>query len=54
MQWVQIISKVLAALSPELKAQIKAGLDKAQDRAQASKLPFDDIAIFMFRMVTGL
>lgn len=54
MQWMQVIGKILAALSPEIKAQITAGLDKASERAKATKLPFDDIAIFMFRMVTGL
>ena len=54
MQWLQIIGQVMNALSPEVKAKISEGLDKAQAHAKATKLPVDDIALFFFRAITGL
>lgn len=54
MQWLQIVGKVLAALDPETKARISAGLDKAQEHATKTVLPIDDLVLALFRMVTGL
>lgn len=49
-----LIFKIIAGLSPEVRAELSAALDKAQAAANKTKLPFDDIAIAIIRFGTGL
>jgi len=54
MNWVTILLQLIGGMSPEVRAELKAGIDKMAEKAKATKLPFDDIAVAILRMVTGL
>jgi hypothetical protein len=41
-------------LSPEIRKEMSAALDKLQAKAKETKLPFDDLAIMIVRGLTGL
>lgn len=53
MNWLTLLPKLIAGLSPEVKAEITAALDKMEAKAKTTKLPFDDLAVAMLRMILG-
>lgn len=54
MGWLNIVKQVIDMLSPEIRKEITAALDKMQEKVKATKLPFDDLALMIFRGLTGL
>ena len=54
MNWINLLGQLVTGMSPEVRAEMKAGLDKMQEKAKATKLPFDDIGIMLLRAVLGL
>jgi len=54
MNWIMLLGQLVTGMSPEVRAEMKAGLDKMQERAKATKLPFDDIAVMLLRAILGL
>ena len=53
MNWITLLPRLIAGLSPEVKAEITTALDKMDAKAKATKLPFDDIAVAILRMMLG-
>lgn len=53
MNWITLLPKLIAGLSPEVKAEITQALDKMETKAQQTKLPFDDVGVAMLRMMLG-
>lgn len=54
MNYIAMLSQLIAALPPEAQAAIKAELSKMDKRAKETKLPFDDIAVGFLHMLLGL
>ncbi len=54
MNWATLLIQLVRGLSPELQAELKAGLDKMQENAKKTKLPFDDIGVAFLRLLLGL
>lgn len=54
MNVVKVLLQLITGLSPEVRAEMKAGLDKMEEKAKQTKLPFDDIGVGILRMLTGL
>lgn len=54
MNWIILLGQLITGMSPEVRAEMKSGLDKMQERAKATKLPFDDIAVMLLRAILGL
>lgn len=51
---MQVVQNVVAKLSPEMQVAIANALTALQAEAAKTKSPADDIALAMFRMLTGL
>jgi len=49
-----LLSQLVGLLSPEIRAEIKAALDKMQEKAKQTKLPFDDFGVMLLRGILGL
>lgn len=49
-----VIRKVVDKMSPELRAAVVQALNAVQADASKTPGPVDDIAIMIFRMLTGL
>lgn len=54
MNWIILLGQLITGLSPEVRAELKAALDRMQEKAKATKLPFDDIGIMLLRAILGL
>jgi hypothetical protein len=54
MQWLLLLGQLITGLSPEVRAEMKTALDKMQEKAKATKLPFDDLGVMLLRMILGL
>ena len=54
MTWIVLLGQLVTGMSPEVRAEMKTGLDKMQEKAKATKLPFDDIGVMLLRAVLGL
>ena len=54
MNWILLLTQLVMGMSPEVRAEMKAGLDKMQEKAKATKLPFDDIGVMFLRAILGL
>ena len=54
MNVLSLLLRIIAGLSPEVKAEISKALDNADSAAKKTKLPFDDMAIAILRFATGL
>lgn len=54
MNWIVLLTQLVMGMSPEVRAEMKAGLDKMQEKAKATKLPFDDIGVMLLRAMLGL
>lgn len=54
MNWIVLLGQLVLGMSPEVRAEMKAGLDKMQEKAKVTKLPFDDIGVLILRAVLGL
>jgi len=54
MNWIILLGQLITGLSPEVRAELKASLDRMQEKAKATKLPFDDIGIMLLRAILGL
>ena len=49
-----LLAMLVPMLTPEIKAEIGAFLDQIEAKAKATPNPYDDIAIHIIRIVTGL
>lgn len=54
MNWILLLGQLITGMSPEVRAELKAALDKMQEKAKQTKLPFDDIGVMLLRAVLGL
>jgi len=54
MKWVILLEQLITGLSPEVRAEMKTALDKMQEKAKQTKLPFDDIGVLLLRTILGL
>ena len=54
MNWIALLGQLMLGMSPEIRAEIKLALDKMQERAKATKLPFDDFGVMVLRAIMGL
>jgi hypothetical protein len=51
MNWLLRIIGITQAISPEVKATIHKSIDDMEAAAQATKLPVDDIAVGVLKML---
>ena len=49
-----IIPAILAAITPELREELKAGLERLEQKAKATKNPVDDLVVGLLRGVLGI
>lgn len=54
MNWIALLGQLILGLSPEIRAEMKAALDRMQEKAKATKLPFDDFGVMLLRGILGL
>ena len=54
MNYLLLLTQLIAALPPEAQQAIKNELAKMDNRAKETKLPFDDIAVGLLHMLLGL
>ena len=54
MKIVEVLKALLMGMSPELRDEIKIALDKMEAKAKTTKLPFDDFAVMLLRIATGV
>lgn len=54
MNWLLLLGQLITGMSPEVRAELKTALDKMQEKAKATKLPFDDLGVMLLRMIMGL
>ena len=54
MNMFALLAQLVAMLSPEIRAEIKTALDKMQEKAKQTKLPFDDFGVMLLRGILGL
>ena len=54
MKILDVVKALLTGMSPELREEIKIALDKMEAKAKKTKLPFDDFAVLLLRIATGV
>ena len=54
MKILDVLLSLLTGMSPELREELKAAIDKMEAKAKQTKLPFDDVAVKLLRIATGL
>lgn len=54
MNWIVLLGNLIAGMSPDVRAEMKAALDRMQEKAKATKLPFDDLGVMLLRAILGL
>jgi hypothetical protein len=54
MNWILLLGQLITGMSPEVREEMKTALDKMQEAAKKTKLPFDDIGVMLLRAILGL
>ena len=54
MKWTDVLGKLITGMSPEIREEMKQALDRMEAKAKTTKLPFDDLAVMLLRIATGV
>ena len=51
---LNLITLLLASLSPELRQEIKEAIERLEQKAKLTKNPIDDIAVMLLKIALGV